>query len=167
MLFAMGNRNHRNKTPAEICDYVIERNRNRSLFYERLVKMIGICFRRDLRMILENPWAEQTHLKEAFLKRPDIVDADRMARGDYFTKPTAYWFWNCAPTHGSTMQRDKPKIDVMSLPKNPVAGMCSEARSMISPDYARNFIADFILGVPLTAGAYWQGELPLGLEAVT
>ena len=25
-------------------------------------------------------------------------------------------------------------------------GLCSEERSMISPDYARNFICDFILG---------------------
>lgn len=25
-------------------------------------------------------------------------------------------------------------------------GICSEERSMISPDYARNFICDFILG---------------------
>lgn len=26
------------------------------------------------------------------------------------------------------------------------AGVCSSERSMISPDYARNFICDFILG---------------------
>lgn len=26
------------------------------------------------------------------------------------------------------------------------AGLCSEERSMISPDYARNFICDFIIG---------------------
>lgn len=26
------------------------------------------------------------------------------------------------------------------------AGICSEERSMISPDYARNFICDFIIG---------------------
>ena len=26
------------------------------------------------------------------------------------------------------------------------SGLCSEERSMISPDYARNFICDFILG---------------------
>lgn len=25
-------------------------------------------------------------------------------------------------------------------------GICSEERSMISPDYARNFICDFIIG---------------------
>ncbi len=30
--------------------------------------------------------------------------------------------------------------------KHPIAGMCSEERSMISPDYSRNFICDFILG---------------------
>ena len=27
-----------------------------------------------------------------------------------------------------------------------LAGVCSMERSMISPDYARNFICDFILG---------------------
>ena len=32
------------------------------------------------------------------------------------------------------------------LKKAPKAGMCSEERSMISPDYARNFICDFIIG---------------------
>ena len=26
------------------------------------------------------------------------------------------------------------------------AGLCSEDRSMISPDYARNFICDFVIG---------------------
>jgi hypothetical protein len=26
------------------------------------------------------------------------------------------------------------------------AGLCSEERSLISPDYARNFICDFIIG---------------------
>jgi hypothetical protein len=34
----------------------------------------------------------------------------------------------------------------MKLPPAPKAGLCSEERSMISPDYARNFICDFILG---------------------
>lgn len=31
---------------------------------------------------------------------------------------------------------------------SPQAGLCSEERSMIHPDYARNFICDFILGKP-------------------
>ena len=32
--------------------------------------------------------------------------------------------------------------------KGNTAGLCSEERSMISPDYARNFICDNILGKP-------------------
>lgn len=34
----------------------------------------------------------------------------------------------------------------MKSKKGKKAGICSEERSMISPDYARNFICDFILG---------------------
>lgn len=34
----------------------------------------------------------------------------------------------------------------MASKQSPKAGQCSEERSMISPDYARNFICDFILG---------------------
>ena len=37
-------------------------------------------------------------------------------------------------------------LNKMDLKENPKAGLCSEERSMISPDYARNFICDFILG---------------------
>ncbi len=99
-------------------------------------------------MIVENPWSEQTYLKSNFLKVPDLVDMDRTLRGDYFKKPTAYWFWNCEPTDGYTFQKDKEMRRINKLPKNPVAGMCSEERSAISPDYARNFICDFILGKP-------------------
>ncbi len=38
------------------------------------------------------------------------------------------------------------KQKVIMKCKRPKAGLCSEERSMISPDYARNWICDFILG---------------------
>ena len=34
----------------------------------------------------------------------------------------------------------------MKMRKASKLGLCSEERSMISPDYARNFICDFIIG---------------------
>lgn len=98
-------------------------------------------------MVFENPYAMQTHLR-VFLKPPTILDKNRMDRGDYMVKPTGYWFWNCEPTHGFTHQKDKKRIDPLFLPQAPKAGLCSEERSMISPDYARNFICDFIIGKP-------------------
>ena len=95
---------------------------------------------------MENPWSQQTYLKANFIIAPSIVDTNRRLRGDYFAKPTAYWFINCEPTYGFTEQQDKEKRNIMNTKSSAKAGVCSEERSMISPDYARNFICDFILG---------------------
>lgn len=81
-----------------------------------------------------------------FLKEPDIIDNNRMKRGDYFKKPTGYWFFNCAPTAGFTEQNDKEQKIVWEQKGAAKAGLCSEERSLISADYARNWICDFVLG---------------------
>ena len=130
-------------------DYMVNKNRSRSMFYEVLIKFVGVCLERNLRMIMENPWALNTYLKQnVFLKPPTIIDEDRTLRGDYMKKPTAYWFWNATPTYGRSSQHtpSSKQKRTMSLRKAPRAGLCSEERSMISPDYARNFICDFIIG---------------------
>ena len=50
------------------------------------------------------------------------------------------------PTTGCSYQNDKEQKTIMRSKSSDVAGLCSEERSMISPDYARNFICDFIIG---------------------
>ena len=125
---------------------ILRRSDNRKEFYDRLIKFCAVCLRKNIRMIFENPWSEQTYLKANFIKVPDVVDMDRMQRGDYFKKPTAYWYWNCTPTTGKSYQNDKEKKTQMKAKGSGQAGVCSEERSMISPDYARNFICDFIIG---------------------
>ena len=97
-------------------------------------------------MLFENPYTTDTYLRYNFIKPPELIDNNRMLRGDYFVKPTAYWFFNCTPTYGFTEQKDKVQKSPTKLKKSPIAGMCSEERSMISPDYARNFICDFLIG---------------------
>lgn len=77
---------------------------------------------------------------------PTIIDKNRMLRGDVFKKPTAYWYVNCEPTHYLTVQKDKQQKIIDECRGAKVAGLCSEERSMTHPDYARNFICDFILG---------------------
>ena len=138
--------NKRKKTMEERYSAVLERSRNRQRYLELLIKLMGDCELRGLRLIVENPWAEQTYLKSGFIKTPSLIDNNRMKRGDYFRKPTAYWFVNCEPTRGESYQNDKEQKTVRSARPAPRAGLCSEERSMISPDYARNFICDFILG---------------------
>ena len=98
-------------------------------------------------MIIENPTGTSAYLTtgQNFIK-PTFIDNNRLLRGDYFKKPTAYWFINCEPTNGLTIQKDKKQKTIESAKKGKAAGICSEERSMISPDYARNFICDFIIG---------------------
>ena len=45
-----------------------------------------------------------------------------------------------------TIQNDKKQKIIEKAKQAAKAGLCSEERSIISPDYARNFICDFILG---------------------
>lgn len=125
---------------------ILKRSEKRKEFYDRLIKFCAFCLRLGIRMIFENPWSEQTYLKANFIKVPDVVDMNRMKRGDCRVKPTAYWYWNCFPTSGESFQNDKKKKTHMQSRGSGQAGLCSEERSMISPDYARNFICDFILG---------------------
>ena len=146
ILMSWGAKNYRKKSTKEKTDEILKRSSNREYFYSLLVKMIAIADIRDLRMIVENPWSEQTFLKANFIVPPSLIDVDRTRRGDYFKKPTAYWFINCEPTWGFSLQKDKKQKIIIDCKGSGKAGLCSEERSMISPDYARNFINDFILG---------------------
>ena len=144
--FSFGYKNYRKLTVMEKANKIIERSHNREKFFRLCVKMIAVSIDRGLRLIMENPWGEQTFLKANFVAPPTFVDKNRTLRGDYFVKPTAYWFFNCEPTYGSSIQINNDVKKVLDCKSGKEAGICSEERSMVSPDYARNFILDFILG---------------------
>lgn len=146
MAFSFTMYNYRKKTMKEKTDLILERSANREHFFRLMVKMFSVALDKGIRMIVENPWSQQTFLKGNFVMPPSLIDNDRTLRGDYFKKPTAYWFLNCEHTFGKSIQKDKERKTIMKAKKSPQAGICSEERSMISPDYARNFICDFILG---------------------
>jgi hypothetical protein len=99
-------------------------------------------------MIVENPYSGQHYLvlPQNFVMPPTFIDHDRTRRGDYFKKPTAYWFVNCKPTHGETFHSPRERKTVFTEKGSGSAGLCSEERSLISPEYARNFICDFVIG---------------------
>lgn len=146
MAMSWGYTNYRKLPIKEKTKMILRRVAEREKFFGLAVKMLTVAKEKGLRMIMENPWAEQTYLKANFVMPPTMVDTNRMLRGDYYVKPTAYWFINCEPTHGCSEQMDKQKKTILSSKGASRAGLCSEERSMISPDYARNFICDFILG---------------------
>ena len=141
-----GEKNYRKLGGREANDLILERVSKRAEFFSLLIKLMQLARERKIRLVLENPWSMQQYLKTGFVMPPTIIDENRMLRGDYYVKPTAYWFVNCEPTHGFTEQNDKKKKSIVNGRPGATAGVCSEERSTISPDYARNFICDFIIG---------------------
>lgn len=149
-LFFKGSHNsQRNWSVEQIMKFNIEESEVRQKFFVLLMKLFSVVDRMGLRLILENPWntSQSSYLQTNFIN-PTIIDKNRMLRGDYFVKPTAYWFVNIEPTYGLSIQKDKKQKIIMKCHNGTKKGICSEERSMISPDYARNFIKDFILGEP-------------------
>lgn len=146
--FTMENTNYRKLSTKQKFDAMLERADQRNDFYKLLYKLVGVCVLRGLRLVIENPFSPLHFLHNNFLKEPTIVDNDRRRRGDYFQKPTGFWFFNAEPTNGCTFQKPKKELVVWEAKSASKAGLCSEERSMISPDYARNFICDFVLGKP-------------------
>lgn len=143
-------RNYAKLSVKEKAEAILKRSQNREAFFRLAVKMFAVAMGRGIRLIMENPWTAQTFLKVNFVLPPALVDMDRTRRGDYFRKPTAYWFLNCEPCHGETYTpTPKNKIKrVSQMKRGERAGLCSEERSMIAPQYAHNFICDFILNRP-------------------
>lgn len=130
----------------EKADAIIKRSQDRAYFYELALKMFSICDIRGLRLIVENPYSDIHYLHGNFPYKPKLIDKNRRRRGDYFVKPTQFWFVNCEPTYGESFQSPKQIRTIRKMKAGFQQGICSEERSMISPDYARNFICDFILG---------------------
>ena len=132
----------------ENIERILKREDERHKFYTLLLKSVAICERRCLRMVIENPYTQPHYLQNNFVVQPSVIDKDRSRRGETRKRPTQYFFINCKPTNGFTLQQT-PKRAIKThddLRSGIKAGICSEERSMISPDYARNFICDFILG---------------------
>lgn len=144
--FRLDNNNYKGLSVKEKFDAILKRADDRNYFFKLLNMLIANCMLRDVPIIIENPFSPLHYLHNNFLMEPTFVDNDRTRRGDYFKKPTGFWFFGCQPTRGMTLQSPTKRLRVWEAKSAPKAGLCSEDRSLISPDYARNFICDFILG---------------------
>lgn len=126
--FTLENTNYRKLSIKQKFDAMLERADNRNDFYKLLYKMIGVCKLRGFRIVIENPFSPLHFLHNNFLQEPSIIDHNRRRRGDYFQKPTGYWFFNCKPTCGYSYQQPKKILRVLEAKSAAHAGLCSEER---------------------------------------
>ena len=130
-----------------------------SHFYKLVNKMFIVCARRGFRLIMENPYSKEHFLQRYWCLQPAIIDKDRRDNGDYFAKPTQYWFLNCTPEQ-NVLFEPLPDNAITALLKDQKDNWASfkgvdyletgaadrkTGRSMIAPDYADRFIRTYIL----------------------
>lgn len=117
--------------------------------YELITKLSIVVLKRKLKLIIENPYSTQHYLTRYWCLKPSIVDSDRTRGGDYYKKPTQYWFIGFEPKLNLLMDEayyiyPKKKQICASIS----GGYTHEGkveRSLIHPEYARRFIREYIL----------------------
>lgn len=114
--------------------------------YCLISRMVIVCLRRNIRLIIENPYSSEHYLTRYWSLQPKIIDKDRTTRGDYFNKPTQYWFVNCEPKHNFIFEPLRIVEHKVIIGRNSDGHHCTTVeRSMIHPQYANRFIREFIL----------------------
>ena len=66
-------------------------------YYKRISELVIVCERKNIRLIIENPYTAPHYLRMYWCIEPTIIDKDRTKDGDYYKKPTQYFFINVEP----------------------------------------------------------------------
>jgi hypothetical protein len=99
-----------------------------------------VCIRRKIALIIENPYSSTHYLVKYWSIQASIIDTDRSMKGDYYKKPTQYWFINRKPSQNMILEAQVWNERKEIGHTNPGA-----ERSLISKEYANRFIREFII----------------------
>lgn len=127
-------------TDEQKLEYDLKLHRELSELYEVITKLVIVCLRRKIALVIENPYSTTHYLVKYWAIPSTVIDKDRTTRGDFYEKPTQYWFINCKPKYNMILEAqvwNKKKIVENVYNKT--------ERSLISSDYASRFIREFIL----------------------
>ena len=115
--------------------------------YDLVNKIFIVCMDKGLKLVMENPYSEEHFLRRYWCFQPSIIDRDRRINGDYFKKPTQYWFLNIEPKNNLVFEALDyvPQIKSERVVKDDFGLDRTIARSMIHPQYANRFIRQYLI----------------------
>lgn len=118
----------------------IKLHRELSNLYELVTKLAIVCLKRKIPLIIENPYSTTHYLVKYWAIPAKIIDKDRTLRGDFYKKPTQYWFIGLEPKQNMILEaytmNDTKTIEHIHN---------KTERSLIAKEYANRFIREFIL----------------------
>lgn len=126
--------------------YDLKLHKELSNLYELVTKLAIVCLRKGVSLIIENPYSTTHYLVKYWAIPYTLLDMDRTQNGDYYEKPTQYWFINFRPKDNivfEPLEYVKQKR-VTALKKDGGVNDTVE-RSLIHPQYANRFIRQFII----------------------
>ena len=144
----------KNYTDEQKMLYDIKLMNELSYLYILVNKLFIVCIRGGYRLIFENPRGTMHFLTRYWCVQPSVIDLDRRLNGDYFKKPTQYWFCNCKPEQNVLFEAlPVNELSISSAVINANKEIYSKVgakdrktmRSMIHSDYANRFIRQYIL----------------------
>lgn len=91
-------------TDEQKLEYDLKLHRELSELYELVTKLAIVCLRRNIPLIIENPYSTTHYLVKYWAIPCSLLDKDRTIRGDYYQKPTQYWFINCKPKYNMILE---------------------------------------------------------------
>lgn len=135
----------RDWTDEQRLEYDLKLHKELTANYEAISKLAVLCFRRGLRAIIENPYNQPHYLTSYWALKPKYIDKDRRENGDYFKKPTQYFFINCEP-QGNLVFEPLDYVETRNIERMLVNDKSAKVRrSEIHPQYANRFIRQQIL----------------------
>lgn len=121
-------------------EYSMKQMQERSSFYTFLCSLCLLAIKKGFKLIIENPYGKINFLKQYFPIKPKVVIMNRQKMGDFYKKPTQFFFINCNPEFN--LQNEYNLENKMQKRIEDNRGI---ERSIISPTFAKNFIKDFII----------------------
>lgn len=140
LLFRCDNASVSHYPPEQKCLYDIKLMSELSNLYILFHQLVYIAYKHNFKLIIENPYSTQHFLYRYSFLKPTWIDYDRRLRGDYFKKPTQFYFINFIPKNNFVSEA----LSYNRSPKT-VDHQSTVYRSLIHKDYARRFIKEFIL----------------------
>jgi hypothetical protein len=114
--------------------------------YVLLCKMVVVAKRKGLKMVIENPYTQPHYLTTYWCLKPTIIDKDRTQNGDYYKKPTQYWFINCKPKYNLVFE-PLEYVETKTIAR--VTGTDTTSRkterSLMHRQYASRFIRQYLI----------------------
>ena len=127
-------------------EYSITLQNELTELYVLLCKLVIIAIRKELNLVIENPYTQPHYLTTYWCLQPTLIDKDRTKNGDYYKKPTQYWFINCKPKNNLVFEPlEYVEQRIIATVKGTDYTSRKTERSMIHPQYANRFIRQYLI----------------------